>query len=143
MLVAHVIPCKCHGPAVISGRYPSNALEKGGRGSTTEQPLNTRLDTALGGGAKIFAETATAGERQSKTLYKQAEAHGYQTVVDAVSPAAVTDISQAELPLGLFADGSAPVCWEGPKASYHGNTNKASMTCTSSPKRDASALTLA
>lgn len=36
-----------------------------------------------------------------------------------------------------------PVRWEGPKASYHGNIDKAAVTCTPNPKRDASVPTLA
>lgn len=47
-------------------KCPGNALEKGGKGSITEQLLNARADVTLGGGAKTFAETATAGEWQEK-----------------------------------------------------------------------------
>jgi hypothetical protein len=59
---------------------PSNALEKGGKGSITEQLLNARADVTLGGGAKTFSETATAGEWKGKTLREQAQARGYQLV---------------------------------------------------------------
>lgn len=65
---------KCYGPTVTSEKCPSNALEKGGKGSITEQLLNARPDVTLGGGAKTFAETATAGEWQGKTLREQASA---------------------------------------------------------------------
>ncbi len=70
-LVAHVTSRKCYGPTVTSEKCPSNALEKGGKGSITEQLLNARPDVTLGGGAKTFAETATAGEWQGKTLREQ------------------------------------------------------------------------
>ncbi len=75
-------------------KMPSNALEKGGKGSITEQLLNARPDVTLGGGAKTFAETATAGEWQGKTLREQAQARGYQIVTDAASLAAATEASQ-------------------------------------------------
>lgn len=57
---------KCYGPSATSEKCPGNALEKGGKGSITEQLLNARADVTLGGGAKTFAETATAGEWQEK-----------------------------------------------------------------------------
>ncbi len=134
---------KCYGPTVTSEKCPSNALEKGGKGSITEQLLNARPDVTPGGGAKTFAETATAGEWQGKTLREQAEARGYQIVTDAASLAAATEASQDKPLLGLFADGNMPVRWEGPKASYHGNIDKPPVTCTPNPKRDASVPTLA
>lgn len=65
-LVAHVTSRKCYGPSVTSEKCASNALEKGGKGSITEQLLNARPDVTLGGGAKTFAETATAGEWQDR-----------------------------------------------------------------------------
>lgn len=73
-LVAHVTSRKCYGPSATSEKCPGNALEKGGKGSITEQLLNARADVTLGGGAKTFAETATAGEWQGKTLREQAQA---------------------------------------------------------------------
>ncbi len=51
-LVAHVTSRKCYGPSATSEKCPDNALEKGGRGSITEQLLNARADVTLGGGAK-------------------------------------------------------------------------------------------
>ncbi len=116
---------------------------KGGKGSITEQLLNARPDVSLGGGAKTFAETATAGEWQGKTLHEQAVARGYQIVTDAASLAAISEANQGKPLLGLFSDGNMPVRWEGPKASYHGNIDKPPVTCTPNPKRDASVPTLA
>jgi alkaline phosphatase len=89
-LVSHVTSRKCYGPSVTSEKCPTNALEKGGKGSITEQLLNARADVTLGGGAKTFAETATAGDWQGKTLREQAQARGYQLVSDAASLAAIT-----------------------------------------------------
>lgn len=142
-LISHVTSRKCYGPTVTSEKCPTNALEKGGKGSITEQLLNARADVTLGGGAKTFAETATAGEWQGKTLREQAQARGYQLVNDATTLAAITQANQDKPLLGLFSDGNMPVRWEGPKASYHGNIDKAAVTCTPNPKRNESVPTLA
>lgn len=142
-LVAHVTSRKCYGPSATSEKCPGNALEKGGRGSITEQLLNARADVTLGGGAKTFAETATAGEWQGKTLREQAQARGYQLVSDAASLNAVTEANQQKPLLGLFADGNMPVRWQGPKATYHGNIDKPAVTCTPNPQRNDSVPTLA
>lgn len=142
-LVSHVTSRKCYGPSVISEKCPTNALEKGGKGSITEQLLNARADVTLGGGAKTFAETATAGEWQGKTLREQAQARGYQLVDNATTLAAITQANQDKPLLGLFSDGNMPVRWEGPKASFHGNLDKPVVTCAPNPKRDASVPTLA
>ncbi len=142
-LISHVTSRKCYGPSVTSEKCPTNALEKGGKGSITEQLLNARADVTLGGGAKTFGETATAGEWQGKTLREQAQARGYQLVNDATTLAAITQANQDKPLLGLFSDGNMPVRWEGPKASYHGNIDKAAVTCTPNPKRNESVPTLA
>ncbi|MGL5698187.1 MAG: alkaline phosphatase [Kluyvera sp.] len=141
--VSHVTSRKCYGPSVTSEKCPTNALEKGGKGSITEQLLNARPDVTLGGGAKTFAETATAGEWQGKTLREQAQARGYQLVSDATSLAAISQANQDKPLLGLFSDGNMPVRWEGPKATFHGNIDQPAVTCAVNPKRDASVPTLA
>ncbi len=92
-LVAHVTSRKCYGPSVTAEKCPTNALEKGGKGSITEQLLNARADVTLGGGAKTFTETATAGEWQGKTLREQAQARGYQMVSDTATLAAIKPFS--------------------------------------------------
>ncbi|KIS43909.1 alkaline phosphatase [Kosakonia radicincitans] len=142
-MVSHVISRRCYGPTVTSEKCALNALEKGGKGSITEQLLNTRADVTLGGGAKTFNETATAGEWQGKTLREQAQARGYQMVSDASALAAITEANQHKPLLGLFADGNMPVRWEGPKASLHGNLDKPAVTCTPNAKRTDSVPTLA
>ena len=134
---------KCYGPSLTSTLCPTNALEKGGKGSITEQLLNTRADVTLGGGAATFAEMATAGEWQGKTLREQALARGYQLVNDADSLKAVTAANQDKPLLGLFSDGNMPVRWEGPKASYHGNLEQPAVTCKANPQRDDTVPTLA
>ncbi|MGR4049418.1 alkaline phosphatase [Kosakonia cowanii] len=142
-LVSHVTSRRCYGPTVTREKCALNALEKGGKGSITEQLLNARPDVTLGGGAKTFSETATAGEWQGKTLREQAQARGYQLVNDAASLAAISMANQDKPLLGLFADGNMPVRWEGPKASLHGNLDKPAVTCTPNPKRTDSVPTLA
>ncbi len=92
-LVAHVTSRKCYGPSATSEKCPGNALEKGGKGSITEQLLNARADVTAAA-RKTFAETATAGEWQGKTLREQAQARGYQLVSDAASLNAVTEANQ-------------------------------------------------
>lgn len=142
-LVSHVTSRKCYGPSVTSEKCASNALEKGGKGSITEQLLNVRADVTLGGGAKTFSETATAGEWKGKTLREQAQARGYQLVGDASTLAAITEANQDKPLLGLFSDGNMPVRWEGPKATLHGNLDKPAVTCTPNAKRTDSVPTLA
>lgn len=141
--VAHVISRRCYGPTVTTEKCALNALEKGGKGSITEQLLNARPDVTLGGGAKTFSETATAGEWQGKTLREQAQARGYQLVSDAASLAAITEASQDKPLLGLFADGNMPVRWQGPKASLHGNLDQPAVTCKVNEQRTDSVPTLA
>ncbi|MGG5838453.1 alkaline phosphatase [Huaxiibacter chinensis] len=142
-LVAHVTSRKCYAPSITTEKCPTNALEKGGKGSITEQLLNARADVTLGGGAKSFMETATAGEWQGKTLREQAQVRGYQIVSDAASLEAIAEANQDKPLLGLFSEGNMPVRWQGPKASYHGNLDKPAVTCTANPERNASVPTLA
>ncbi len=119
---------KCYGPSATSEKCPGNALEKVKR-IDYRTARYARADVTLGR-AKTFAETATAGEWQGKTLREQAQARGYQLVNDAASLNAVTEANQQKPLLGLFADGNMPVRWLGPKATYHGNIDKPAVTCT-------------
>ncbi|POW86489.1 alkaline phosphatase [Serratia marcescens] len=142
-LVSHVTSRKCYGPEETSEKCAANALEKGGRGSITEQLLKTRADVTLGGGAKSFNQLAKSGEWQGKSLKDQAAAQGYQWVSNADELQAVTLANQQKPLLGLFADGNMPVRWMGPKASYHGNLDKPAVTCENNPARTAATPTLA
>lgn len=141
--ISHVTSRKCYGPSVTTEKCATNALEKGGKGSISEQLLNARADVTLGGGAKTFSEAATAGEWKGKTLREQAVARGYQMVGDASGLAAITVANQDKPLLGLFSEGNMPVRWEGPKASLHGNIDKPAVTCTPNAKRNDSVPTLA
>jgi alkaline phosphatase len=134
-LYAHVVLRKCYGPHATSTHCPENALEKGGQGSITEQLLNARADVTLGGGAKIFLETAKAGKWQGKTLYQQAIARGYHIVNDLDTLHTVSQANQSKPLLGLFAPGNLPIRWSGPKASYHGNLDQPPVVCRPNPAR--------
>lgn len=142
-LMAHVTSRKCYGPEKTTELCPGNALEQGGKGSISEQLLQTRPDVTLGGGAKSFAERAKAGGYQGKTLREQAEVRGFQLVDNLAALNAVQQANQQTPLLGLFSEGNMPVRWQGPKASYHGNLDKPVVTCEVNKDRPASMPTLA
>jgi len=141
--LSHVTARKCYGPEETSKTCPTNALEKGGKGSIAEQLLNTRADVVLGGGAKTFNETAKAGEWKDKTLLEQAKLRGYQVVNNLDGLNAITEANDSKPVLGLFSDGNMPVRWKGPKATYHGNLDGKPVTCEVNDERPASTPTLA
>jgi len=132
--VAHVSGRKCYGPEATSKSCPENALENGGKGSISEQLLDTRADVTFAGGAKSFAETAKAGDWQGKTLNEQAAARGYQLVKNAAEMNEVGKADQDAPVLGLFADGNMPVRWEGSVATRDGYLQPAE-TCVDNPTR--------
>lgn len=140
--VAHVTARSCYGPAATTKTCPTNAKENGGAGSITEQLLDTRPDVSLGGGAKTFAETATAGRWKGLTLQQQAENRGFQIVDDLDSLKAVKKADQDQPVLGLFTPGNFPVRWTGPAATKDGGA-KAPARCTENPARTASQPSLA
>ncbi len=141
--IAHVTSRKCYGPEKTSELCATNALENGGKGSIAEQLLNARADVTLGGGGKTFSEAARAGEWQGKTLEEQAKLRGYQWVSDLNGLNGVSEASQQQPVLGLFAQGNMPVRWKGPKATYHGNIDGKPVTCEVNNDRPASTPTLA
>lgn len=140
--VAHVTDRSCYGPSATTKTCPANALENGGLGSITEQLINTRPDVTLGGGAKSFDETATAGQWQGKTLLQQAKDRGYQVVTDATGLDGVRVADQRTPVLGLFGAGNLPVQWTGPLATHTGGTEPA-VRCTPNPARTAAVPNLA
>ena len=141
--IAHVTSRSCYGPVATSKTCPGNALENGGRGSIVEQMLELRPDLVLGGGARTFEETATAGEWQGKTLFQQADDRGYRVVRNAAELAAV-EAADADRPLlGLFSPSHMPVRWTGPKAAHHANLDEAPLRCEANPQRTADIPTLA
>lgn len=142
-MMAHVTARKCYGPEATSKLCPTNALENGGKGSITEQMLQTRPDVTLGGGMKTFSEVSKAGASQGKTLRQQAQEQGFVIVETLDDLKKVRSADQKAPLLGLFSDGNMPVRWKGPKASYHGNLDQPAVTCTANPERSASVPNLA
>lgn len=142
-MMAHVTARKCYGPEATSKLCPTNALENGGKGSITEQMLQTRPDVTLGGGMKTFSEVSKAGAGQGKTLRQQAQEQGF-VIVETLDDLKKMQSADQKAPLlGLFSDGNMPVRWKGPKASYHGNLDQPAVTCTANPERSASVPNLA
>lgn len=142
-MMAHVTARKCYGPEATSKLCPTNALENGGKGSITEQMLQTRPDVTLGGGMKTFSEVSKAGAGQGKTLRQQAQEQGFVIVETLDDLKKVQSADQKAPLLGLFSDGNMPVRWKGPKASYHGNLDQPAVTCTANPERSTSVPNLA
>jgi alkaline phosphatase len=128
---SHISARGCYGPVKTTADCPEAALENGGLGSITEQILKTRADVTMGGGAATFAETATAGKYEGKTLQQQAEARGYQIITDKTGLSSLTRANKNKPVLGLFAPGNLPVQWSGPAATV-GNT-AAPVSCTPNP----------
>lgn len=119
--VAHVTQRKCYGPKETTEKCPTNALEKGGAGSITEQLLAARPDVTLGGGWETFAQTATAGKYKGQTLEAQAKERGYQIVRSADELTGVKEANQDKPLLGVFADGNLPRIWSKEVAVRDGN----------------------
>lgn len=140
--LASVTERKCYGPDETTEKCPTNALEKGGQGSISEQILTTRADLTMGGGAESFQQVAKAGEYQGKTLEVQAKERGYQMPKTAEEMNALTEANSDKPVLGLFSDGNMPVRWEGPVASKGGYLEPAA-TCTPNPERTNSVPKLA
>ncbi|WPF65538.1 MULTISPECIES: alkaline phosphatase [unclassified Corynebacterium] len=131
---AHVSDRSCYDPESTAEECPENALENGGRGSISEQILETRADVTLGGGAESFEAKARAGEYKDKTLLEQARERGYQLPTNAEELSKITEANQDKPVLGLFSEGNMPVRWEGPKAAKGGYLEEAA-TCTDNPER--------
>jgi len=119
--IAHATFRLCYGPADAAEKCPANALENGGAGSIAEQLLQTRPDVVMGGGAKIFRDTAHAGEYKGKTLKEQALARGYNWIATAQDMEKVQSANQQKPLLAVFADKELPTVWDGPFAAYHAN----------------------
>lgn len=140
--LSNVTARKCYGPEETTEKCPENALEKGGKGSISEQILTTQADVVMGGGAESFQQVARAGEYKDKTLEVQAKERGYQLARTADELNAITKANQDAPVLGLFADGNMPVRWEGPVATKGGYLEPAA-TCTDNPERTAQTPKLA
>lgn len=135
-LYSHISERDCYGPEEMVSDCPTEALEKGGKGSVAEQLLATKPDVTLGGGGETFGQTATGGDYSGKTLEVQAKERGYQLVRTLDELNAVTKADQNAPVLGLFADGNMPARWVGPAAVRQGYL-KPAATCEDNPDRGA------
>jgi alkaline phosphatase len=141
-LFSHITERDCYGPREVAEDCAAEALEKGGRGSVTEQLLATRPDVTMGGGAETFAQTATGGDFEGKTLEVQATERGFRIARTASELDSVTKADEDAPLLGLFADGNLPVSWSGPAAVRQGYLQPAAK-CTDNPQRGAEVPKLA
>jgi alkaline phosphatase len=137
--VAHVGARSCYGPDTAA--CGTDALEKGGLGSISEQLLDARPDVTLGGGSASFGQKAKAGEWKDRTLFEQAADRGYQVVGDAAGLAGVTKADQTQPVLGLFTPGNFPTRYASTTATV-GGADAAPVTCAPNPDRLGTDLSL-
>jgi alkaline phosphatase len=130
--VSHISARSCYGPVATSKTCPEAAKENGGRGSITEQLLETRPDVTLGGGSATFAETATAGPYAGRTLEQQARARGYRYLTDKSDLRSVRSADQRRPLLGLFSPGNLPVRFA-PLVATTGGADAPAQTCKPEP----------
>lgn len=131
--VANISLRKCYGPSETSKSCPEAALENGGKGSISEQLLETRPDVTFGGGSKTFAEKATAGAWKGKTLEQQARERGFTYLTKKDDLAQVTAADQRRPVLGLFSEGNMPVKFA-PLLATKGGAEGAAKECTANPE---------
>ncbi len=139
--VANVTSRSCFGPEATSKKCPENALENGGKGSISEQLLQTRPDVSMGGGSESFDEEAKGGTYAGKSLLEQAGERGFNVVTDLAGMNGINSASTDAPVLGLFTPGNMPVRWEGPLATHTGGA-EAPVSCTDNPARTANLPTL-
>lgn len=130
--VSHISARSCYGPVATTKTCPEAAKENGGRGSISEQLLDTRPDVTLGGGSTTFAEKATAGKYAGKTLEEQAKIRGYRYLTDKDDLAYVRTADQDQPLLGLFSPGNMPVRFA-PLLATTGGANGPAQACQPEP----------
>jgi alkaline phosphatase len=130
--VANISLRSCYGPVATTASCPEAAKENGGKGSISEQLLDTRADVTLGGGSTTFGETATAGRWAGKTLQEQAVARGYKYITAKKDLNRVYSADQDRPLLGLFAPGNLPVRFAATPATVGGG-NLPAVTCQTNP----------
>ena len=130
--VSHISQRSCYGPVVTSTKCPEAAKENGGRGSISEQLLDTRPDVTMGGGTTTFAETAKAGQWKGQTLEQQAKARGFRYLTAKNDLSGVSHADQKQPLLALFAPGNLPVKLA-PQVATVGGANSPAATCKPEP----------
>jgi alkaline phosphatase len=141
-LFSHISERDCYGPKETAKDCADETLERGGKGSVTEQLLAARPDVTMGGGAETFAQTATGGQYGGKTLEVQAKERGYHIVRTAAELASADKANQDAPLLGLFAEGNMPVSWSGPPAVRQGYLQPAAK-CADNPEHGSDTPALA
>lgn len=129
--VANISQRRCYGPNATSTTCPEAALENGGKGSISEQLLETRPDVSLGGGSATFAEVAKAGQYAGQTLEAQAKARGYNYITTPAQLDAVSSVQRQPV-LGLFAAGNLPTKFA-PLVATPDGAEGAAQTCSPEP----------
>ncbi len=130
--VSHISQRSCYGPVETTAKCPEAAKEKGGRGSISEQLLDTRPDVTMGGGSATFAQVAAAGQWKNKTLEQQARDRGFRYVTAKADLAGVHRADQQQPLLALFAPGNMPVRFA-PYLATNGGAAKPAGTCSPEP----------
>ena len=130
--VANISLRSCYGPVATTASCPEAAKENGGKGSISEQLLDTRPDVTLGGGSKSFAEKATDGQWAGRTLQQQAIDRGFRYITAKDELSGISSASQDQPLLGLFAPGNLPVRFA-PALATPGGGGAAAVTCQANP----------
>lgn len=137
VLGAHVVDRDCKGPDETTKKCPTNAKEKGGAGSISEQLVQTRPDVLLGGGSSYFDQKVTAGRYKGLPVRYQATGAGYQI---ATNDQELTAARPDRPLLGLFAPKNMAVDWTGPTPTKAGTSPQ---KCTANPQQPATQPKLA
>lgn len=131
--VSSISQRKCYGPSETSKTCPEAAKENGGRGSISEQLLETRPDVTFGGGSATFKEKATAGQYKGLTLRQQAKKRGYSYITSKEALRATTRADQKRPVLGLFSDSNLPVRFA-PQVAVKDGAEQPAQSCKKNPE---------
>lgn len=130
VLEAHVAARSCYAPDTAT--CGADLLQNGGKGSISEQLLDTRADVTFGGGSTSFDKSAVAGPWAGESLFSQATDRGYQVVKDASGFAALKNANSPVL--GLFTPGNFPTRYLATPATV-GGADLPAVTCSPNPAR--------
>lgn len=131
--VANISLRSCYGPTQTTASCPEAAKENGGKGSITEQLLDTRPDLTLGGGSTTFAQKAAAGKWAGLTLEQQAKNRGYTYFTDKAGLDGLAAVDQKKPAIGLFAPGNLPVRYA-PLVATPTGANGEAQRCQTNPE---------
>ena len=130
VMEAHVAARSCYAPDTAT--CGADLLQNGGKGSISEQLLDTRADVTFGGGTTSFDKPAVAGPWAGESLFSQATDRGFQVVKDAAGFSALRDAKSPVL--GLFTPGNFPTRYLATPATV-GGADLAPVTCSPNPAR--------